>query len=127
MHPELVDTQTEITAQADGAAYTVRYEDVPLRTVNSKERMSARRMADIPYTGDQGIRLGDVYHGTHTMEEFVAQLSDNDLICLFRGEGMCSPKVTPGTGAAFGGLTESLRSFGIPGSMLHGRTFRSSF
>ncbi len=36
-----------------------------------------------------------------TMEEFVAQLSDDDLICMFRGEGMCSPKVTPGTAAAF--------------------------
>ena len=27
---------------------------------------------------------------------------------------MCSPKVTPGTAAAFGGITESLRNFGIP-------------
>ena len=71
MHPELMDSQTEITAQADGESYTVHYEDVPLRTVNPKERISARRMADIPYTGDVGIRLGDVYHGTHTMEEFV--------------------------------------------------------
>ncbi len=114
MHPELTDAQTGTAAQAGGAVHTVRYEEVPLRTVNPKERMSARRMPDIPYTGDLGIRLGDVYHGTHTMEEFVAQLSDNDLICLFRGEGMCSPKVTPGTGAAFGGLTESLCSFGIP-------------
>ena len=48
------------------------------------------------------------------MDEFIAQLSDEDLMILFRGEGMCSPKVTPGTGSAFGGLTESLRAFGIP-------------
>ena len=27
---------------------------------------------------------------------------------------MCSPKVTPGPAAAFGGITESLRNFGIP-------------
>ena len=27
---------------------------------------------------------------------------------------MCSPKVTPGTAAAFGGVTESLKQFGIP-------------
>lgn len=33
---------------------------------------------------------------------------------LFRGEGMCSPKVTPGTAAAFAGLTPSLRKFRIP-------------
>lgn len=48
------------------------------------------------------------------METFVAQLSDEDLIMLFRGEGMCSPKVTPGTAAAFAGLTPSLRKFRIP-------------
>lgn len=44
----------------------------------------------------------------------MAQLSDEDLIMLFRGEGMCSPKVTPGTAAAFAGLTPSLRKFRIP-------------
>ena len=48
------------------------------------------------------------------MEDFIAQLSDEDLASIFRGEGMCSPKVTAGTGSAFGGLTESLRGFGIP-------------
>lgn len=48
------------------------------------------------------------------MEEFLAQLSEEDLCCIVRGEGMCSPKVTPGTAAAFGGVTESLQKFGIP-------------
>lgn len=33
---------------------------------------------------------------------------------MTRGEGMCSPKVTPGTAAAFGGVTEELKKFGIP-------------
>ena len=33
---------------------------------------------------------------------------------MVRGEGMCSPKVTPGTAGAFGGVTESLQAFGIP-------------
>lgn len=48
------------------------------------------------------------------MEQFLTQLSDEDLICMTRGEGMCSPKVTPGTAAAFGGVTEELKKFGIP-------------
>ena len=48
------------------------------------------------------------------MEEFIAQISEEDLIAIFRGEGMCSPKVTPGTAAAFGGLTPELQEFGIP-------------
>lgn len=64
--------------------------------------------------GDKGYRLEDVYDKKISMETFVAQLSDEDLIMLFRGEGMCSPKVTPGTAAAFAGLTPSLRKFRIP-------------
>ncbi len=66
------------------------------------------------YTGDKGYKLSDVYHGTVDMEVFLNQLSDEELTCLTRGEGMCSPKVTPGTASAFGGVTEELQSYGIP-------------
>ena len=48
------------------------------------------------------------------MDEFLAQLSDLDLCHIVKGEGMSSPKVTPGTAAAFGGLTPNLTYFGIP-------------
>ena len=65
-------------------------------------------------TGDLGIKLKDVKSGKASMEQFVAQLSDKDLCCIVRGEGMSSPKVTPGTGCAFGAVTDSLLSFGIP-------------
>lgn len=69
---------------------------------------------EIPQTGDLGIKLADVLHGKNSMEEFIGQLSDDDLVCIIRGEGMGSPQVTAGTAAAFGGVTESLRKFGIP-------------
>lgn len=93
--------------------YGVYFEPVPTRTVDWRDRR-IDFPKEIPYTGDQGIRLADVFYERAPMDDFVAQLSDEDLICLFRGEGMCSPKVTPGTAAAFGGVTESLRRFGIP-------------
>lgn len=48
------------------------------------------------------------------MDEFIAQLSDEDLACISIGEGMNSPKVTAGCGCAFGGITENLYKFGIP-------------
>ena len=96
------------------AVITEGEEAVPLRTVDPVERCKARREEAIAYTGDQGYRLADVYEKRITMEEFVAQLSDEELIALFHGEGMCSPKVTPGTAAAFGGLSEELRHYGIP-------------
>lgn len=59
-------------------------------------------------------KLEDVYFGRTSMEDFVRQLSDHDLCCLQRGEGMCSPKATPGTASAFGGVTDRLWSLGIP-------------
>lgn len=48
------------------------------------------------------------------MEKFIAQLSAWDLSCIIRGEGMGSPRVTPGTAAAFGGVSENLKKYGIP-------------
>ena len=66
------------------------------------------------YTGDKGYSLDDVKSGIVSMDEFLAQLSDLDLCHIVKGEGMSSPKVTPGTAAAFGGLTPNLTHFGIP-------------
>lgn len=90
----------------------VAYEETPKRQYSPYERVEKPK--EIACTGDRGYRLCDVYDKKISMETFVAQLSDEDLIMLFRGEGMCSPKVTPGTAAAFAGLTDSLRAFGIP-------------
>ena len=101
--------------QAGGQdGYQVMYEAAPLRTVNPGERRTKRLPENIACTGDKGYKLSDVEKGVVSMEEFLAQLSDEDLCCMVRGEGMCSPKVTPGTAGAFGGVTESLQAFGIP-------------
>lgn len=97
-----------------GNRITRTEEAVPLRTVNLPERIKINRPEGIPYKDDRGIRLESVYDGKAAMEDFLSQLSDEDLACIVRGEGMCSPKVTPGTAAAFGGVTESLQKFGIP-------------
>ncbi|MCD7885497.1 MAG: glycoside hydrolase family 3 C-terminal domain-containing protein [Lachnospiraceae bacterium] len=90
------------------------FESVPLRTVSPAQRRLDHLPDCLPCTGDQGYRLRDVMDAKVSMDKFLAQLSDEDLMTLSRGEGMCSPKVTPGTAAAFGGITESLKSFGIP-------------
>ena len=94
--------------------YTASYEPVPLRTYSMKERSAADVPSALAYTGDRGLKLGDVLDGKTTLDEFLSQIPDADLICLTRGEGMNSPKVTPGTGAAFGSVTDSLLHFGIP-------------
>ncbi len=90
------------------------YEDTPLSKVDEAARRLGYLPAETAYTGDKGIALSDVAHGKNTLDEFIAQLDDNDLNCLVRGEGMCSPKVTPGTAAAFGGVAKNLEELGIP-------------
>lgn len=96
------------------ATYEETFEPVPRRTVDLADRIQSRLPSTFELTGDQGIRLADVKAGTATMEAFVAQMTTDDLATLVRGEGMCSPKVSPGTAAAFGGTTESLFKLGIP-------------
>lgn len=92
---------------------SVVFEDVPL-TPDPEPHSHAELPAEIPQTGDRGIRLADVYNGKNTLEEFTAQLTDYDLSCIIRGEGMGSPKVTAGTAAAFGGVSDELQALGIP-------------
>lgn len=89
------------------------FEDVPL-TGEAFPHDHAKLPAEIPQTGDRGIRLADVVSGKNTLEEFTAQLTDYDLSCIIRGEGMGSPKVTAGTAAAFGGVSDTLTALGIP-------------
>ena len=97
----------------DGS-YQAVTEEVPVRTVDTQERRKQNLPETLAYTGDKGYKLVDVLDGKVSMENFVAQISEEDLIAMFRGEGMCSPKVTPGTAAAFGGVTESMKALGIP-------------
>ena len=97
----------------DGS-YQAVTEEVPVRTVAPQERRKQTRPETLAYTGDKGYKLVDVLDGKVSMENFVAQIREEDLIAMFRGEGMCSPKVTPGTAAAFGGVTESMKALGIP-------------
>ncbi len=90
------------------------YEPVPVLRISEEKRREENIPASMPITGDRGIKLSDVRQGKASMEDFVAQL-DEDLLCqLVRGEGMCSPKVTAGTASAFGGLSDELTHYGIP-------------
>ncbi len=99
---------------SEGGVYTKAYEPAPLRTVAPMDRRSEKLVKAAPCAGDKGYKLADVADGKVSMDEFLSQLTDDDLCCIVRGEGMCSPKVTPGTAGAFGGVTKRLLDFGIP-------------
>lgn len=122
--PEILERCTEALApveefdrmkpeqKADGTLALV-WEKAPQRTDKAKNRKNDGAK-DVPFTGNRGYKLADVYDKKISMEEFVGQLSDEELCGIVRGEGMCSPKVTPGTAAAFGGVTKALEDYGIP-------------
>ncbi|WP_324338259.1 glycoside hydrolase family 3 N-terminal domain-containing protein [Ruminococcus sp.] len=82
--------------------------------MDEKQRILKSIPAEIEYTGDKGFKLADVKKGKCSMSEFIAQLSDHDLSCIIRGEGMGSPRVTAGTASAFGGVSDILTAFGVP-------------
>lgn len=103
MKPMLQDGRWDIT-----------YEEVIGEPNDLRPKIDHNMPKEISYTGDRGIKLVDVRDGKTSMEEFVAQFSDEDLAIISFGEGMNSPKVTAGTGCAFGGLSESLLMKGVP-------------
>lgn len=103
-----------ITAENNDGDLSPVMHDVPLSEVDEPARRAERLPQEIPYKGDKGIKLADVKSGKNTMDEFLAQLSNHDLSCIIRGEGMGSPRVTAGTASAFGGVSDALTGFGIP-------------
>jgi beta-glucosidase len=94
--------------------YSLSYESVPKALLTQNEKAELNLPQELKQTGDMGIKLLDVLNKKHSLDEFVAQLSDDELAAVIRGEGMGSSLVTPGTAAAFGGVSESLRKKGIP-------------
>ena len=109
-----VESFERIKPVCEGGAFSIGREAVPVSEVDESARCLEKLPKEIAYTGDKGIKLWDVKNGKNTMDEFIAQLSDYDLSCIIRGEGMGSPRVTAGTASAFGGVSENLNGFGIP-------------
>ena len=102
-----------VPVHKDGAV-SVGFEKVPLREKENIDERLKYLDPEIPQTGDKGIKLTDVREGRASMDDFIAQLDDEDLCLIVRGEGMSSPKVTLGTAAAFGGVSKELKALGIP-------------
>ena len=111
----------------DDGSFSPVYEEVPLRLYandpaaanpakasGTEDPKEASCSDGTSSSAGEKILLKDVLDGNASFTAFLSQLTDEDLCCLVRGEGMCSPKVTPGTAAAFGGVTARLQSYGIP-------------
>lgn len=98
----------------ENGSFKTAYEKAPMNEVDENKRRLENLPKEIPFTGNKSIKLSDVVNQKNTMDEFIAQLSDFDLACIVRGEGMGSPRVTAGTASAFGGVSNALVEYGIP-------------
>lgn len=80
-----------------------------------KERILDNMPAEIGFRGDKGYKLADVKNGKITLDEFISQLTNEELEGLSRGQGkMDSEFGVTGNAGAFAGIIPSLREKGIP-------------
>ncbi len=82
--------------------------------VNLKQRILDNLPKEVAVKGDKSLVLGDVASGKNTMDDFIAQLSDEELEALTRGHGMMnSPLGVAGNAGVLGGVIPSLREKGV--------------
>lgn len=94
--------------------YIEEFELVPQRKYDLKARIK-KPLAESDYVcHETPILWQDVCAGKEAIDTFLEQFTDEELVCLTRGEGMCSPKVTPGTASTYGGVTQRLQQCGMP-------------
>ena len=93
-----------------------KMETVSVETSDLRKTILSNLPKPIPYMGNKGYTLKDVKSGKVSMDDFIAQLDEDELEALTRGsnDGMNSPLGAPGNAAVFGGTTESLRKKGVP-------------
>jgi len=110
----VVDPFKRMHAYENGGKIAFNEETVEKGEVSLRNRILERLPKEIPATGDKGKKLKDVAMGKITLDEFIAQLSDEELEALTRGEGaMGSELGVAGNAGAFGGVLESLRDKGV--------------
>lgn len=89
-------------------------EHVPIATRDLRQAILEQLPQPLPGR-EGGFTLEDVRQGRCTAEEFVAQLTDQELDDLTHGWGQMNDPDGPGGNAgSFGGVTQALRERGIP-------------
>ena len=95
--------------------YVANMQTVNTSTTNLRKKILDNLPPHTELTGDKGYKLLDVKEGKVSMDDFVAQLSLNELEAITRGDYlMNSPLGTKGNAGVFGGVLPSLQDKGIP-------------
>ncbi len=104
-----------LCAEKDGGNYKAKKTAVYKKNYDLKKIILDNLPEGKEITGDKGYKLIDVKEGRVSMEDFVAQLSLDELEAVTRGDYiMNSPLGVSGNAGCFGGVLESLREKGIP-------------
>lgn len=91
-----------------------------LKNIENKKVYELTPFEGVPSYEVKDVKLKEstlTFNDVKTLEdlkEFTNSLTNEELCHLIKGEGMSSPKVTPGIAGAIGGLTNSLKEKGIP-------------
>lgn len=90
-------------------------EEVPVGPVDLRQRILDNLPKEVPYTGDKGIKFQDVCAGRAEMDDFIAQLTEEELQSLTRGEGGIErPRGIEGNQGIFGGFYPPVEEKGVP-------------
>lgn len=105
-----------LAAVKDGSGgATKKYISIEGGRADTASRISLDMPKEIPISGDKGIKLAGVANKSAGLDDFVGQLSLEELQTLCRGDiKMNSPWGTAGNAGALGGTTASLQQKGIP-------------
>lgn len=91
------------------------FERAPVMRESLKERILRNLPETLPLTGDLGYKLIDVKTGKVSMEQFVSQLSFDELEAITRGAYiMNNPLGAKGNAGVMAGVLPSLREKGVP-------------
>ena len=94
---------------------TIGKEEVPVGPVDLRQRILDNLPKEAPYTGDRGITFQDVCAGKAEMDDFIAQLTEEELQSLTRGEGGIErPRGIEGNQGIFGGFYPPVEEKGVP-------------
>ncbi len=106
------DRMVPVTGE-DGSV-TVGWEATPLGSGEEALHINNFFRGDIAGERIKNISFRDVVSKHRSLDDFVYDLSDYDLSCIVCGEGMGSPRVTPGTASGFGAVSDELAQLKLP-------------
>ncbi len=103
-----------LVAKEENGNIVSKEENVYVSTDNLREIILKNLPEDCGQTGNKGLKLQDVKSGKCTLDEFVAQLSLDELEAISRGDyTMNSSLGNEGNAGVLGGVTKSLRDKGV--------------